>query len=413
MCTTRPGSADNDDERGSHHEDGSSACPALSLPGDPVPVPHLGSQPQLQPQLLPPPSPPLRQKTSGPAKPDSQPAQHRPQTRGRGPKPNPTAQAGLRAPSQPGGTLYPPGPSEPQPHSGCWGRPQPGPAAPLLSPCALPSLSGAALGQRGPRAQGSPRSEPSHKYIAVKPASSVTEVFVIRCLPARSPREGRWPGAPSGDIFIPLVVLKHHGKKKSSFHFFPSRGCPQEPGSARRNGIGAEREGGAVRWAGESFGRRTAGPLPGSALLRAASPWQRGLLTRPNAAFPPGSAMRVWGRALRAAGSLRWAAARPGASRAAHCGQSERPQGRRAKLPAGPDLRHFLRGAVAPPPAREPELEPEPEAGRGSTSGLGKGRCAPVLAQPSLAQLRALLELTVPAGEAARGCGGLGSEWFW
>ncbi|XP_042743393.1 mitochondrial tRNA methylthiotransferase CDK5RAP1 [Lagopus leucura] len=82
--------------------------------------------------------------------------------------------------------------------------------------------------------------------------------------------------------------------------------------------------------------------------------------------------MRVWGRALRAAGSLRWAAARPGASRAAHCGQSERPQGRRAKLPAGPDLRHFLRGAAAPPPAGEPELEPEPEAGRGSTSGLGK-----------------------------------------
>ncbi|XP_072206522.1 mitochondrial tRNA methylthiotransferase CDK5RAP1 [Excalfactoria chinensis] len=80
--------------------------------------------------------------------------------------------------------------------------------------------------------------------------------------------------------------------------------------------------------------------------------------------------MRVWGRALRAAGSLRWVAARSGAARAAHCGQSERPQGRRAELPAGPDLRHFLRGAAAPPSAGE--SEPEPEPGQGSTSGLGK-----------------------------------------
>ncbi|XP_032304496.1 CDK5 regulatory subunit-associated protein 1 isoform X2 [Coturnix japonica] len=70
--------------------------------------------------------------------------------------------------------------------------------------------------------------------------------------------------------------------------------------------------------------------------------------------------MRGWGRALRAAGSLRWVSTRPGA---AHCGQSERPQGRRAELPAGPDLRHFLRGAAG---------ESEPEPGQGSTSGLGK-----------------------------------------
>ncbi|POI22900.1 hypothetical protein CIB84_013351 [Bambusicola thoracicus] len=80
--------------------------------------------------------------------------------------------------------------------------------------------------------------------------------------------------------------------------------------------------------------------------------------------------MRAWGRALRAAEPLRWAAVRPGAVRAAHRGQSERPRGRRAELPAGPDLRHFLRGAAAPLPTREPELEPEP--GPGSTSGLGK-----------------------------------------
>lgn len=76
--------------------------------------------------------------------------------------------------------------------------------------------------------------------------------------------------------------------------------------------------------------------------------------------------MRAWARTLRAAGPFRWAAARPVAVRAAHRGQSERPQGRRAELPSGPDLRHFLRGAAAPPPAGEPEPEP------GSTSGLGK-----------------------------------------
>ncbi|XP_040544192.1 mitochondrial tRNA methylthiotransferase CDK5RAP1 isoform X3 [Gallus gallus] len=76
--------------------------------------------------------------------------------------------------------------------------------------------------------------------------------------------------------------------------------------------------------------------------------------------------MRAWARTLRAAGPFRWAAARPGAVRAAHRGQSERPQGRRAELPSGPDLRHFLRGVAAPPPAGEPEPEP------GSTSGLGK-----------------------------------------
>lgn len=33
-------------------------------------------------------------------------------------------------------------------------------------------------------------------------------------------------------------------------------------------------------------------------------------------------------------------------------------------------------------------------------------------AEPSPAQPRVLLELTVPAGKAERGCGGLVSEWF-
>ena len=233
MCTTRPGSADKADERGSHHEDGPSACPALSFPGDPVPVPHLGSQPQ----LLPPPSLPLRQKTSGPAKPDSLPAQHKPQTRGRGKRPNPPAQAGLKGPSPPGRGCTPPGPFpiRSQRATAAWrllGLMRPGPglaAAPSLSPYTSPSLSGAALGQGGPSAQGRPRSEPPHKHIKVKPASSVTEVFVFRCLPARSPREGRWPGAPLGDIFIPLVVSKHSGKKNHLFlfiSFFPVAWLP-------------------------------------------------------------------------------------------------------------------------------------------------------------------------------------------
>jgi len=186
-------------------------------------------------------------------------------------------------------------------------------------------------------------------------------------------------------------------------------------GGARRGVAGnAERREARGSKAGSGgagpFGRCTARPLPGSAPLWAVSPWQRGLLPRPSAASPPGSAMRAWARTLRAAGPFRWAAARPVAVRAAHRGQSERPQGRRAELPSGPDLRHFLRGAAAPPPAGEPEPEP------GSTSGLGKGRCATVpprrTAQPSLAQPRVLLELTVPAGKAERGCGGLVSEWF-
>lgn len=160
MCTTRPGSADKADERGSHHEDGPSACPALSFPGDPVPVPHLGSQPQ--PQLLPPPSLPLRQKTSGPAKPDSLPAQHKPQTRGRGTRPNPPAQAGLKGPSPPGRGCTPPGPFpiRSQRATAAWrllGLMRPGPglaAAPSLSPYASPSLSGAALGQGGSQRPG-------------------------------------------------------------------------------------------------------------------------------------------------------------------------------------------------------------------------------------------------------------------
>ncbi|XP_051659137.1 mitochondrial tRNA methylthiotransferase CDK5RAP1 [Manacus candei] len=61
-------------------------------------------------------------------------------------------------------------------------------------------------------------------------------------------------------------------------------------------------------------------------------------------------------RALRAAGLLRppRAGPRTGAARRAHCGPGQRPEGRGAALPAGPDLRHFLRAAAmretGPPP---------------------------------------------------------------
>ncbi|KAM6243212.1 mitochondrial tRNA methylthiotransferase CDK5RAP1 isoform 1-T2 [Spheniscus humboldti] len=76
--------------------------------------------------------------------------------------------------------------------------------------------------------------------------------------------------------------------------------------------------------------------------------------------------MLPWRRAPRAAGLLRAAAAapRPGTARRARCGPGERPVGRGAALPAGPDLRHFLRGAAA----GEPRPEPQP----GSAPGTGK-----------------------------------------
>ncbi|KAM6319494.1 mitochondrial tRNA methylthiotransferase CDK5RAP1 [Podargus strigoides] len=78
--------------------------------------------------------------------------------------------------------------------------------------------------------------------------------------------------------------------------------------------------------------------------------------------------MLPWRRALRAAGLLcsAGAAPRPGAARRASCGPGERSVGRGAALPAGPDLRHFLRGAAA----GEPRAEPEPELG--SAAGTGK-----------------------------------------
>ncbi|XP_066834131.1 mitochondrial tRNA methylthiotransferase CDK5RAP1-like isoform X2 [Anser cygnoides] len=77
--------------------------------------------------------------------------------------------------------------------------------------------------------------------------------------------------------------------------------------------------------------------------------------------------MPGWGRVLRAAGRLRSVAASPGAARGASRGPGERPGGRGAALPAGPDLRHFLRAAAVPPPAGEPRPEPE----RGAAAGPG------------------------------------------
>ncbi|XP_054247864.1 mitochondrial tRNA methylthiotransferase CDK5RAP1 [Indicator indicator] len=71
------------------------------------------------------------------------------------------------------------------------------------------------------------------------------------------------------------------------------------------------------------------------------------------------------GRALRAAGLLRPATTaghRPGASRRASRGPGERPMGRGAALPPGPDLRHFLRGVTAGEP--QPELGSYPGAGK-------------------------------------------------
>ncbi|KAM4649992.1 mitochondrial tRNA methylthiotransferase CDK5RAP1 [Amazona ochrocephala] len=71
--------------------------------------------------------------------------------------------------------------------------------------------------------------------------------------------------------------------------------------------------------------------------------------------------MLPWGRALRAAGLLgsAGAAAQRGAARGERCGPGQR---RGAALPAGPDLRHFLRGAAKGEPPPEPS--PAPGAGR-------------------------------------------------
>ncbi|XP_064247645.1 mitochondrial tRNA methylthiotransferase CDK5RAP1 isoform X2 [Passer domesticus] len=75
-------------------------------------------------------------------------------------------------------------------------------------------------------------------------------------------------------------------------------------------------------------------------------------------------------RALRAAGLLRppGAAPRSGAARRARCAPGQRPVWRGFALPAGPDLRHFLRAAAAGQPGPSPELPPEP----GSTPGAPK-----------------------------------------
>ncbi|XP_032054467.1 CDK5 regulatory subunit-associated protein 1 [Aythya fuligula] len=73
--------------------------------------------------------------------------------------------------------------------------------------------------------------------------------------------------------------------------------------------------------------------------------------------------MQGCGRVLRAAGRLGSVAASPGASRGASCGPGERPGGRGAALPPGPDLRHFLRAPPGPPPPPGPE--------RGAAAGPG------------------------------------------
>ncbi|NXP79228.1 CK5P1 protein, partial [Ramphastos sulfuratus] len=63
--------------------------------------------------------------------------------------------------------------------------------------------------------------------------------------------------------------------------------------------------------------------------------------------------------ALRATALLRTAAGPlPGAARRASCGPGERPVGRGAALPPGPDLRHFLRGSTAGEPQPEPSSYP-------------------------------------------------------
>ncbi|XP_050169380.1 mitochondrial tRNA methylthiotransferase CDK5RAP1 [Myiozetetes cayanensis] len=77
-------------------------------------------------------------------------------------------------------------------------------------------------------------------------------------------------------------------------------------------------------------------------------------------------------RALRAAGLLLLPGAGPrtgagpftGAARRARCGPGQRPEGRRAALPAGPDLRHFLRAAAGKEPGPPPEASSAPGAAK-------------------------------------------------
>lgn len=113
--------------------------------------------------------------------------------------------------------------------------------------------------------------------------------------------------------------------------------------------------------------------------------------------------MLPWRRALRAAGLLRSAAAadpRPGTSRRTRCGPGERPVGRGVALPAGPDLRQFLRGAAAGEPRPEP----------GPVPGTGKGLWVCVVPQAvhaprvplSPARRSGLVGSAVPRGLAAR-----------
>lgn len=85
---------------------------------------------------------------------------------------------------------------------------------------------------------------------------------------------------------------------------------------------------------------------------------------------PPAAAMLPGARALRAAGLLRppGAASRTGAARRTRCGPGQRPVGRGVALPAGPDLRHFLRAAAARQPSQE--LPPEPGSALGAPKGL-------------------------------------------
>ncbi|XP_053849156.1 mitochondrial tRNA methylthiotransferase CDK5RAP1 isoform X5 [Vidua macroura] len=78
--------------------------------------------------------------------------------------------------------------------------------------------------------------------------------------------------------------------------------------------------------------------------------------------------MLLGARALRAAGLLRppGAVPRTGVARRARCGPGQRPVGRGFALPAGPDLRHFLRAAAAGQPGPSPELPPEPGSAPGA-----------------------------------------------
>ncbi|NXY59690.1 CK5P1 protein, partial [Callaeas wilsoni] len=59
-------------------------------------------------------------------------------------------------------------------------------------------------------------------------------------------------------------------------------------------------------------------------------------------------------------------APRTEAARRARCGPGQRPVARGGALPAGPDLRHFLRAAAARQPGPSPELQPEPSSAPGA-----------------------------------------------